>query len=48
MPTTRTLDNGYPLGRAQLDVGHAHPSTTQPYDNRWDNDDEAATFFAKD
>jgi hypothetical protein len=46
MPITRTRDNGYPPERAQFDVGHANPSTAQLYDNRWDNDEEAATFYA--
>ena len=43
---TRALENGCPLERVQKDVGHAHPSTTQMYDHRGDNDEEAATFFA--
>lgn len=43
---TRALENGCALERVQKDVGHAHPSTTQIYDNRGDNAEEAATFFA--
>ncbi len=43
---TRALENGCSLERVQRDVGHAHPSTTQIYDHRGDNPEEAATFFA--
>lgn len=43
---TRALENGCALERVQRDVGHAHPSTTQMYDHRGDNAEEAATFFA--
>lgn len=42
---TRALENGCPLEHVQKDVGHAHPSTTQMYDHRGDNDEEAATFL---
>ena len=43
---TRALENGCRLERVQQDVGHAHISTTQLYDRRGDNPEEAATFFA--
>ena len=43
---TRALENGCPLERVQKDVGHAHPSTTQLYDHRGENPEDAATFFA--
>ena len=42
----RALENGCAIERGQWDVPHAHPSTTQTYDYRGDNAEEAATTFA--
>ena len=43
---TRALENGCPKDRVQKDVGHKDASTTDLYDHRGDNDEEAAAFFA--